>query len=249
MDSEDECPTTAGLPAFNGCPDSDGDGIADKNDQCPDKKGLVEFMGCPDTDGDGIADKDDECPDIKGLLVFKGCPDTDGDGVMDKEDNCPAIAGLISLKGCPDRDNDGIADKDDACPDVAGIAKNKGCPEVKEEEKKVLVEALHGVNFQSGKAILTKSSYAILDNVADILTNNPAYRLIIAGHTDAQGNDQMNMKLSKDRAGAVKQYLVTKGVAEERLTTNGYGETIPLKDNNTAKGRQANRRVEMTIEF
>ncbi len=60
-------PDVAGLAALNGCPDADGDGIADKDDRCPNDKGTKELQGCPDRDGDGIADKDDECPDQKGL--------------------------------------------------------------------------------------------------------------------------------------------------------------------------------------
>jgi outer membrane protein OmpA-like peptidoglycan-associated protein len=65
----------AGKKELNGCPDKDGDGIADKDDACPDIKGLASMKGCPDTDGDGIADKDDKCPDVFGLAANAGCPE------------------------------------------------------------------------------------------------------------------------------------------------------------------------------
>ena len=89
---------------------------------------LEAFNGCPDTDGDGIQDSEDACPMEAGLAEFNGCPDSDGDGVPDKDDACPTEAGPVELNGCPDRDGDGVADKDDKCPDVAGPAENDGCP-------------------------------------------------------------------------------------------------------------------------
>ncbi|MDP5140183.1 MAG: thrombospondin type 3 repeat-containing protein, partial [Spirosomaceae bacterium] len=101
---------------------------ADKDDKCPDVAGLASANGCPDTDGDGIADKDDKCPYEAGTAATQGCPDTDGDGVIDSEDDCPSVAGLKALRGCPDSDGDGIADKDDKCPDVGGAVGPDGCP-------------------------------------------------------------------------------------------------------------------------
>jgi OOP family OmpA-OmpF porin len=59
------------------------------SDACPEVAGLAEFQGCPDTDGDGIADKDDACPEVAGPKSLNGCPDADGDGVADKSDKCP----------------------------------------------------------------------------------------------------------------------------------------------------------------
>jgi len=248
-DKDDACPKVKGLKEFGGCPDTDGDGIADKDDACPKVKGLKEFGGCPDTDGDGIADKDDACPKVKGLKEFGGCPDTDGDGIADKDDACPKVKGLKEFGGCPDTDGDGIADKDDACPHVAGIIKNKGCPEVKEEVTQVLEQALHGVKFQSGKDIILKSSNSILDNVVTILKQNTNYKLNIFGHTDSQGDEKMNLELSIKRANAVKNYLTKHGIEEKRLNAKGFGETKPIADNKSSKGRAENRRVELIIVF
>ncbi len=122
-DSKDNCPNTAGLKEFGGCPDSDGDGIMDSADACPLAAGLASTNGCPDGDGDGVADVNDACPTVAGNM--NGCPDSDGDGVADNEDACPNAAGPIG--GCPDADGDGVADKDDACPNAAGPI--GGCPD------------------------------------------------------------------------------------------------------------------------
>lgn len=249
VDKDDACPTAAGLSTLMGCPDSDGDGISDTDDACPSVAGFAAMNGCPDTDGDGITDAEDTCPEIAGPVEFKGCPDTDGDGVSDKMDNCPEVVGLAALLGCPDKDGDGVADGDDLCPDEAGIKANKGCPEVSEEVQEVFTQALKGIQFESGRDVIKTSSYRILNNVAEVMTNNPAYKLYIKGHTDSQGDDAMNLDLSNRRAAAVQKYLTDKRVAGNRLRNKGFGETEPVADNNTASGRAKNRRVEFTVEF
>jgi outer membrane protein OmpA-like peptidoglycan-associated protein len=81
--------------------DTDKDGVIDTEDKCPSVAGLKEFSGCPDTDGDGIQDSEDNCPTEKGLKTLKGCPDTDGDGVADKDDKCIDKPGPIENAGCP----------------------------------------------------------------------------------------------------------------------------------------------------
>lgn len=248
-DHLDKCPAVAGIAAFNGCPDTDGDGIQDSDDNCPDVKGLASLKGCPDRDGDGIKDSDDECPDVKGLAALNGCPDRDGDGIKDSDDRCPDVKGLKEFRGCPDSDGDGIPDIDDKCPAVAGIPENKGCPAVKEETIKVFTQALTGILFETGKDIIRKTSYPILDNVVDIMRNNPEYNLEINGHTDNVGDDAKNLDLSERRANSVKNYLVSKGINEARLMPRGYGETRPVADNNTAAGRTKNRRVEFKVVF
>lgn len=243
----DKCPDIKGLAKFDGCPDTDGDGIPDAQDKCPKVAGLAKFDGCPDTDGDGIPDSLDKCPKVAGIAKFNGCPDTDGDGVPDAEDECPTVAGTV--KGCPDKDKDGIPDKDDKCPNVPGIAANKGCPEVKAETKKVFAEALQGIQFETGKDIITKKSYTILDKVVTVMNDNPAYLLEINGHTDNVGDDNKNLILSDKRSVAVKNYLIQKGIAASRLTAKGYGETMPVAPNTTAAGKAQNRRVEFKVNF
>jgi OOP family OmpA-OmpF porin len=248
-DTDDECPKQAGSFALKGCPDTDGDGIADINDGCPLEAGLATLMGCPDRDNDGISDNDDRCPDVAGSVNLKGCPDSDNDGIADIDDNCPDIAGPASNRGCPlDSDGDGVPDKDDRCPDVKGPVSNKGCPELKEEEKKVISLAIQNIQFESNSAILTKDSYGVLDQLADVLAKNPAYSCEIAGHTDATGSDTLNQVLSERRAFTCYEYLKTKGIDPKRLSHGGFGQTMPVGDNKTSTGRRQNRRVEFDLQ-
>ena len=245
----DKCPDVPGVEAMEGCPDSDGDGIVDDEDECPEVPGVISAQGCPDADGDGIVDEEDECPELAGIEKYNGCPDTDGDGIIDPEDECPNDAGIKELKGCPDTDGDGIADNEDKCPTIPGVDSNKGCPEIAQETKEVFQRALKGIQFESGRDVIKRSSYGILNNVADIMKDNPSYKLIIDGHTDSQGDDAKNLTLSENRAAAVKNYLISKGVDGARLKSRGFGETVPKATNDTSAGRATNRRVEFTVEF
>ena len=249
-DKDDECPETPGLPEFNGCPDTDGDGIEDRLDECPNTPGLAEFNGCPDTDGDGVPDHLDECPTVAGLAALNGCPDADGDGIADKDDACPNEAGPKANNGCPwpDRDGDGVLDKDDQCPDVPGTVANKGCPEVSVEVIKQLNDYSKTILFDYDKATIRKESYSALQSIADIMKEYPNAKFLIEGHTDSRGSDAYNMKLSKERAASVHDYLVNIGMDDDRLRSEGFGEERPIATNNTAAGRQQNRRVEISLE-
>ena len=131
-----------------GCPDADGDGVADSDDACPNDAGTLN--GCPDGDGDGVADKDDKCPTVNGDGA-DGCPsdpDSDGDGIVDSKDACPNARGPVG--GCPDGDGDGIADKDDKCPTLGGNITPDGCPVVPERVTEVFTRALQGIQFETG---------------------------------------------------------------------------------------------------
>ncbi len=125
--------------------------------------------------------------------------------------------------------------------------KNKGYSGVKKGEKKILEKALYVINFKSGRATINKSSYGILDKVVSIMKDNSKYNLRIEGHTDSQGDETFNLKLSKNRALAVKNYLMRKGIGADRLSIEGFGAAVPIADNKTAKGRAENRRVELTV--
>jgi len=249
-DHLDECPETPGLPEFNGCPDTDGDGIPDHLDECPTEAGLPEFNGCPDTDGDGIPDHLDECPTVAGLPEFNGCPDTDGDGVPDHLDECPNEAGPAENKGCPwpDRDGDGVPDHLDQCPDVPGTVANNGCPEVTVEVIAQLNEFSKTILFDLGKSTIRKESYAVLQSIVDVMKEYPTAKFEIEGHTDSTGSDAINNRLSKERAAAVKDYLITIGMDASRLSSEGYGSARPIATNKTAAGRQENRRVEISLK-
>lgn len=244
-----------------GCPiDTDKDGVPDYLDQCPETpEGTpVDKVGCPlDSDGDGVTDDKDKCPDTPtGVAVDeKGCPiDSDGDGVPDYLDKCPntpeEARGYLDEFGCPkDKDGDGVYDYEDRCPEVPGTRSNNGCPELKAAVKRLFKQALHGIQFETGKSTIKPVSFPILNKVVEVMNDNPDFLLNIAGHTDSQGADDMNQKLSEDRANAVKDYLAKKGVAADRMTAEGFGETKPIDTNATAAGRRENRRVEFTVSF
>ena len=231
--------------------DRDNDGVVDSLDRCPDVAGIATLQGCPDADGDGIADMDDKCPNQAGVAKYEGCPipDTDGDGVNDEEDKCPTVAGVARYQGCPipDTDGDGINDEEDKCPTRAGIAANFGCPEIKKEVIEKISFAARNVFYSTGSYKLLSKSFKPLNDVAGLMKSDTTLRLSIEGHTDSQGADEMNQTLSENRAKSVKDYLVSKGVPAERLTSVGFGETKPVADNATAAGRAKNRRTEMIV--
>jgi len=106
---------------------------------------------------------------------------------------------------------------------------------------------LNNVYFDTGKATLKPSSYAELNDLVEYLKMKPSVKIEVAGHTDDVGDDAANMKLSQDRAQAVKAYLLKKGIAADRIVAKGYGETRPVATNDTPEGRQKNRRTEVTI--
>jgi len=231
--------------------DRDGDGVFDGDDKCPDVPGVVALMGCPDRDGDGITDADDKCPDVAGLAKYQGCPipDTDGDGINDEMDKCPTVKGFARYQGCPipDTDGDGVNDEEDKCPTRVGPASNQGCPEIAKEVIEKIQFAAKNVFFATGSFKLLPKSFKSLDGVVSLMKSDETLMIDIDGHTDAQGSDESNQVLSDNRAGAVKNYLVGKGVAETRLKSAGYGESKPVADNTTAAGRAKNRRTEMTV--
>jgi OOP family OmpA-OmpF porin len=104
---------------------------------------------------------------------------------------------------------------------------------------------LQGVNFQTGRSVLTTSSYAALDQVAASLVANPEIRIEIAGYTDSTGRRPMNLRLSMARAAAVRAYLARRGVSPMRMQARGYGASGYIAPNRTPEGRAQNRRVEL----
>lgn len=264
-DAVDECKDTAPGEKVDakGCTvkDADQDGVADDVDQCKDTPAgdQVDAKGCSlpkDADNDGVLDNVDQCKDTPAgdKVDAKGCSlpkDADGDGVNDDVDQCkdtPA-GDQVDAKGCSlpkDADGDGVNDDKDRCPHTpAGVkVDEEGCQILFEQAKKSLV--LEGVNFATGKSELTPESQTILDGVAESLVANDSIKVQVGGHTDNTGSAAVNRRLSAARAEAVRQYLITKGVAADRLTAKGYGPSKPIASNKTAEGRAQNRRVELT---
>lgn len=106
---------------------------------------------------------------------------------------------------------------------------------------------LTGVTFKAGSAELVPTSLKTLDAAIAGLKRNPKALVEIQGHTSSEGSDELNDRLSQERAYSVKEYMVSKGIAEGRLKANGYGSTQPKADNSTEAGRKANRRIELVV--
>lgn len=250
-DKDDECPNMAGTNTNKGCPDddTDNDGVPNAIDNCPDIPGSVNNNGCPaaDSDGDGVPDDKDRCPNSKGTLATDGCPDSDGDGVPDFEDKCPTSSGLPVYNGCPDTDGDGIDDSRDRCPTVAGPVDSQGCPGISAQDRETLDLAMRAVQFDTGRATIKSESFSILNQIADIMSRYPSYNLMVNGHTDNVGSAGSNLSLSERRAKACHDYLLTRGLSQNRVNYAGYGETKPIADNSTLSGRALNRRVEFQL--
>jgi OOP family OmpA-OmpF porin len=264
FEDEDGCPD----------PDNDRDGILDVDDKCPnepeDKDGIEDEDGCPeadvlDRDGDGIPDDKDKCPDDPedkdGFEDADGCPDPDNDkdGILDVDDLCPNKPedkdGFEDKDGCPDPDNDKdrILDVDDKCPNEPetynGYQDEDGCPDKgRVVVHKGRIEILDKIYFETDKAVIKSVSFPILDAIAATLKGNPQILMIeIQGHADERGGDAYNMRLTDDRAHAVRKYCMNKGIAANRLQAKGYGETRPVDKSHNEEAWSKNRRVEFVI--
>jgi outer membrane protein OmpA-like peptidoglycan-associated protein len=267
FEDEDGCPDR----------DNDKDGIMDPTDACPnnaeDLDGFQDLDGCPDPDNDGdrILDPVDACPNaaetVNGFQDQDGCPDekpfidTDGDGYEDERDRCPFepedFDKYQDEDGCPEPDNDldGILDPVDQCPfdpeTKNGYLDEDGCPDtgpsrvIVQKEKIVITER---VFFEYNRAVIQQISFELLTEVAGVINDHPRItRIQVEGHTDSDGSDTYNQKLSAARAQAVVDFLIGAGVDTGRLVSKGFGESLPIDTNNTADGKAKNRRVEFTI--
>ncbi len=250
-DKDDECPNLAGLIDNKGCPgsDRDKDGVYDSIDKCPDLAGLASNDGCPllDADNDGVTDAEDKCPNAAGPIATGGCPDSDKDGVADFADKCPNRPGIAAYGGCPDSDGDGIDDTRDNCPNTPGSVANNGCPEISAEDRQTLELAMRAVQFETGSATLKSESSRILTQIADIMRKYPDFNLSISGHTDNTGSATNNQRLSERRAESCYNFLARAGISTSRMNFSGYGESRPIADNNTLRGKALNRRVEFNL--
>ena len=214
-------------------PDSDGDGLCDP---WVSEEGLSDKYASVCT---GLDNCPEEAEDFDGYQDDDGCPDADNDrdGLCDPWVEAKGMLSQFAhvCKGvdlCPEQPETLNSYKDDdGCPD-----------EVPQPPKKVFV--LEGVNFESGKATITQDSYISLMKVVDIMETFTEATFEIVGHTDNVGQKEKNMQLSADRAAAVKNFLVEKGINESRITTTGKGDTKPVASNKTPEGRAQNRRIE-----
>lgn len=248
----DACPYAAGAASpdakKHGCPvlDDDDDGIPNDQDLCPDEYA-----------------KAGEATERKGCPAPPPPPDTDGDTIPDTQDACPKEAGPISQdpakNGCappsnPDVDGDGVLDVEDACPGEKGVksadAKANGCKTlVRVNDKQIVM--LQSIEFRIAKTEpppIEAASEPVLVQLKEVLTEHPEIAKVeIGGHTDNQGKENYNVKVSQSRADAVKKWLVDHGIAEGRLVAVGYGPKKPIADNKSKEGRAQNKRIEVTI--
>jgi len=154
---------------------------------------------------------------------------------LERKAAAPAAPAAPVVTMAKDSDKDGVTDADDQCPGTPlGAAVNSvGC------------WVLDNVLFDFNKDVIKSGAFPLLDNVAKILEKNPIMSVELQGHCDNVGSAEYNMDLSMRRAHAVKDYLIGKGILENRMGTEGFGFTKPVALNGTDTGRALNRRVEI----
>jgi len=229
----------------------------------------VDAIKCPvplvDTDYDGLIDSIDKCPTVPGPARNEGCPilDKDHDGVMDEVDKCPDQAGDPCNDGCP------LPPKP-----LPVVEPQKGLPvkavppkvEPKKEEVKPSIPAVEfpkdvfierpirpGRTFDSvyfiiyfdfDKYSLTPKSSDVLSQVVAYLKKHPSYECVLFGHTDLEGSDQYNIKLSRNRVNEARTYITTHGISLRRISTDYFGERKPVISTTAKPLGWKNRRVE-----
>ncbi|MBT8136427.1 MAG: OmpA family protein [Gammaproteobacteria bacterium] len=172
------------------------------------------------------------------------CPDGDRDGVVDTADQCPESehGAPVTMTGCAhDTDADGIPDYRDRCPHLSAASVDAwGCPAG-------LEIFLEGLSFETNSARFAGTTHPVLEQAVRMLVDTQYRQVLVAGHTDDVGSAEHNRRLSRQRAEAVRQYLVAAGLDSGRIVARGYGESRPIADNTTEQGRSRNRRVVLHV--
>jgi len=214
--------------------DSDRDGVTDDQDKCPGTPAGVKVYsdGCPvDTDHDGVPDYLDKCPGTPaGTKV-------NSDGCELKQEPAPAPAPKAEPAPPADSDHDGVTDDKDQCPDTpAGVkVDTKGCPAVNPDDYHV------DVYFDFNQALVKSEYFGPLDRLAQLLGKS-GETVNLIGFTDQKGSNTYNQTLSLRRAEAVRDYLISKGVAPARIQLKGSGK-FPLETSESAPAAGKQRRV------
>ena len=230
--------------------------------------------GPGDVDKDGVKDDVDQCPDSpRGSPVnTSGCPPVNQDSInaarAAEQARAEAQARADSVAAAERARADSIAAAERARADSIAATERAAAQAARDSAARAAgisqaqIEALRdslakltanananvtlpGVNFATGTATLTQSSRFILDEVAATLNENATLRVEVAGHTDNTGPRALNERLSQQRADAVRDYLASKGVNADRMTTKGYAWDRPVASNSTKAGRARNRRTEL----
>ncbi len=266
-DDVDMCPFMYGLPLQSGCPDTDGDGIADIDDNCPTVYGAMNLMGCPDSDRDGVSDKEDHCPTLFGLAQNHGCPDARtlvpsgnygyyqyqyNNGTLTPNLNVP-----MQVYYPPNIPNPYMQQ-----PMYPQMSPQQMYPN--SDQGNGYMRSYPQNNFEGNysNAIVLDNFFVTFDKDSDDLTYeakkqlrdyivalglNAEYKLLISGHTDADGSLDYNVDLGRRRAEEVRTYLRQFGIDESRVIAISYGEQQPITPNTTIDGMARNRRVEVML--
>lgn len=151
----------------------------------------------------------------------------------------PAAVAVVAAP--VDSDGDGVPDDADKCPDSPADkpVDKDGCT--------IVSVVLKNVQFELNSSELTGGSSESLDKVVDAMNEYGTLRIEIQAHSDSSGDAAYNQSLSEKRANSVRDYLIGKGIASDRMEAKGYGESQPIADNDTREGRVANRRVELKV--
>lgn len=251
--------------------DSDGDGVADLFDKEPNTPAGSKIDGSGrtlDTDGDGIPDYLDKCPTFPGDSASGGCmmngvgvngSNADGNGGYTNFSNDNGMSGNDGMdgnnngkggknngkgnngKGNNGRGNNGSGNNGSG---NNGSGNNDGSGNDSGLGLSGPISGYENVQFDFDSFVIKPISFPILDKLSEILTNDSKKSMYIDGHASAEGSDLHNMQLSKERAFAVKSYLLKKGVPARKITTRGFGESKPVVPNSSEEGRIKNRRVE-----
>lgn len=261
-DRSDRCASTprGALVDRRGCPtDQDADGVPDGLDRCPSTPAgaAVDPVGCTsDTDADGVLDGFDRCPDTpRGAVVqADGCPlDTDQDAILDGLDRCPAtpVGARVDPAGCPlDEDADGVPDGLDRCPGTrpGATVDAEGCPAATPEPTVLeQVFVVPGTAFPYRGFTLGPAARPVLDSVVAVMRADPGATAEVLGYAHDRLVPADNTRLSERRAQAVRDYILSGGIAASRVTAAGLGSSTLLVADTTDAARTANRRAEIRV--
>lgn len=237
----DECPNTPEgvLVARTGCElDDDNDNVPNAIDNCPNTPEGTEINhhGCA-----LVEPKPEPAPEPEPVVVIAPEPEPEPEVivVIEEAEPEPEPVGRVYT----DDDADGVIDDFDRCPDtLIGLEVDDfGCA------IKAQAVVLENVNFEFNSARLTANAKTVLAEVAEAMKGQSTMTVELAGHTDSIGSAAYNLRLSEQRAQAVRLHLISQGVNPGQMIARGYGESKPVADNKAEAGRELNRRVEFTV--
>jgi OOP family OmpA-OmpF porin len=214
------------------------------------------YQGQLDDDHDGVAnylDQEESAENAfvnsNGVTVEKPVLDEDGDGIPSETDECPLEKGTISSKGCPDYDNDSIPDQIDNCPYLAGIPTKKGCPEIPISLTNALTDATNQLKFSPKSSTLSLEAKQTLKNLGDELLKQVDVKLYVRVYVFEKDDNLASLKLSNERATAIKAYLISLEINTNRIVTLGLGMSETIAPIDDPKANALNESVDFKINF